>query len=592
MSILFSLIFLTLIIIWVQIRTWRVERNIAFPIFTLIFYYWSMAGAWLFTFDNLTRYGKNVGLKYHYLLDKMFPVHLDDTYLKVIWLYGFFIILLQVFIFIGLKLIKKEPRDENKHEDVFLKSTSFAFIALGCLLLSLWIVKDVIIYSLLLNESVYLNIRTVPIPGYVLHQYASWIMIVSLFLYLGLYLRENQQLVKVKRPSFVFWLIFIICNLYLIIIGSRHETFFGGIVVLILMSYPYRSFRKSAGTYSIALAVWLLILTLNDPIRSLMPVIASNIGLTDALNTPERLKDANLFQLDRSYIYNRSKQAEEVSGRTIQEDENIAEPLSTESENKSLNTDPSISPLKVDDTQKTQELTSAPTPAISHSVATSPSVAIPEVVQETEEPTLVEVPEIVEENEVKKNVSLVYQNNSMVQKLSFSVANMVFSNELFAGHFSMYGVLKNDVKPKYGISFKNLICSFVPSTINKERPIDSYAYYSQQMNFEGTQGFTINHITAWYLNASYFGLIIGPFVLSLLLLSPYYLSIRLKNQVYQLYAVIALCCITAFGAMLVRSGPEAFKAVLYESILIPIFIIIVAIFLKKATQILKTKYGR
>jgi hypothetical protein len=61
---------------------------------------------------------------------------------------------------------------------------------------------------------------------------------------------------------------------------------------------------------------------------------------------------------------------------------------------------------------------------------------------------------------------------------------------------------------------------------------------------------------------------------------------------YQLFAVIALCGTTGFAAMMVRSGPESFKALLYESIIIPIFIVYASIIIGKTVKKIKAKYGR
>lgn len=551
MSILFSLAFLTCIIVFLQFRIWKLERNIAFPIFTGIFYFWSLAGAWLFCLDNLTHIGKNIGFQYYYLLEKMFPVAYDGVYHQTLWMYASFIICFQLFTWIGLKWIKKLPVKEHLDKVITLKSTSFVLIAMACLALSFWIVKDVIFYSFLLNESVYINIRTAPIPGYTLHQYACWAMVVSLFLYLGLFLREKQTFVVVQKPKFIFWIVFAVCNVYLIMIGSRHETFFGGVVVFILMSYPFRSIRKYKALYAVVVSVWLLILMLNDPIRSLMPVIASKTGLTNALNTAERTRDASLFQSDRTFIAHKSpKKSAEISKINALRDTVLY-----------LGKD-SIRLNKIDflDQQKLH-----------------PSYLI------------------LGNRKIKFNqgfTSLRYQNNSLATKIALSISNLVFSNELFAGHFSMYGVVNKHVPVKVGLSFKNLVYSFIPSTIVKERPLDSYTYYAQKMNFTGKQGFTINHITSWYLNASYFGFIFGSFLLSLFLLLPFYLSLRLTNALHKMYAIIALCGMTGFGAMLIRSGPEAYKAMLYESVLIPIFIVLSAVILRKISLILKSKYGK
>lgn len=136
------------------------------------------------------------------------------------------------------------------------------------------------------------------------------------------------------------------------------------------------------------------------------------------------------------------------------------------------------------------------------------------------------------------HISMAYQNNSNFTKLMLTLSNVIFSNEMFAGHFSMYGVLSKNVPTKIGFSFKNLLYSFIPSTIVKKRPMDSYTFYAQQMGFKSGQGFTINYITAWYLNFSYFGLILGPLFLAALLLLPFYLATRLKATLHNFFRLL------------------------------------------------------
>lgn len=535
MSVLLSIILITIVIFWIQKRIWKVEKNIVFPIFTAIFYYWSLAGTWLFTFDSLTSMGKKIGFKYYYLLEKMFSVRLDYVYLQAIWMYGVFIILFQVFTWIGLVQLKKKQYACPESKAIQLTPSIFIFIAIGGLLVSMWIVKEVIFYSLILNESVYINIRTAAIKGYTLHQYACWIMVVSLFIYIGLYLRNDETRFKVKKPTFIFWLVFGICNLYLVLIGSRHETFFGGIVVLMLMSYPYRNIRHAKKSYLLVLSVWVFILMLNDPIRSLMPLIASKTGFTAMIATPKATKEAQFFYQDRTYTLHRSPQkSQEIIAKNARIDTMIVFKKDTIFLKKSeyLNQLHAHSNYLIINHRK-----------------------------------------IKTQND---HISLVYQNNSFATKIVNAVTNMVFSNELFAGHFSMYGVLYQNVKPHLGLSFRCLFYSFVPSTIVKNRPLDVYTYYAQQMKFKQGQGFTINHITAWYLNFSYAGLILGPLLISLFLLIPFSLLQRSKQNNRYLFSIMTLCGITAFSAMMVRSGPESYKSMLYESVFIPVFILYLA----------------
>lgn len=547
MSVLISILIITLAIVYLQYRIWKVERNIVFPIFTGIFYYWSLAGSWLFAFDNLSGIGKLVGFNYYNLLEKMFLVEYDDVYCQTLWMYGIFILLFQIFIWIGLKRIVQSKLRLIEGEKPLVSSSAVSIMALFFLSISVFLVKDVIVYSLILNESVYINIRSAPFKGYVIHQYACWFMVVSLFIYLGLSLRKQSSWIELKKQSGFYWFVFILCNAYLIFIGSRHEVFFGGIVVLVLMSYPIRSIWESRKSYFVVVSIWLFILMLNDPFRSLTPVISRQIGFTQIFNSVENQTEASLFQQDRTFISHKSPRVtEEIKNSNALKDTVIY--------------------LKND------------------SIIINRS----DFFKQTEEhPDYILVGN--QKIKIESHISLVYQNNSVLTKLSLSLANLIFSNELFAGHFSMYGVLKKNVQPSCGISFKNLIYSFIPSAFVKQRPEDAYTYYSHQMKFRGTQGFTINYITAWYLNFSYLGLLLGPFFIAAILLLPFYLLRKLSSNKGRLFSVIAICGITGFAAMTVRSGPESTKALLYEGVLIPIFAVAIGVMITRFLKELKSR---
>ncbi len=551
MTILISLLIISFTILWFQMKIWKLERNIIFPVFTAIFYFWTLAGGWLFSFDRLTNVGKKIGFHYYYLLEKMFYVDFDIFYLQMIWMYGFFILLFQVCIWIGLNQIKKLPEFKRELKSISIQPKTFLFIALFFLFVSIWVVKDVIIYSLILNESIYLNIRNTAINNYILHQYACWIIVVSLFSYIGLYLKQNNLPISVTKPSILFWTVFAFCNLYLIMIGSRHEVFFGGIMVLLMMTFPYRSIKHTKKLYFAVILIWLFILMLNDPIRSLMPLISKNTGLTSLLSTEKNLSESILYSNDRTFVSHKSKK---ISTEIIKINAERDTILYLKSDTIVLNKNELVKQLRLH-------------------------------------------PDYIRFNNKKfkianGHISMAYQKNSSLTKIALALSNLVFSNELFAGHFSLYGVLSKNVQPKFGLSFKNLLYSFIPSTIVKKRPEDAYSYYAKQMGFKTNQGFTINYITGWYLNFAYFGLILGPLFLSILVLFPYYLYVTSKNNLFQLFAIFALCGITSFGAMMVRTGPESFKALLYESVLIPCFILFIAIYSRQFFRPKSLKNGK
>ena len=533
MIILVALFVYTFVIVFLQRKIWKLMPNIVFPVFTFILYYWTLAGSWLFTLDQLSgQSGKKIGLNYYYLLEKMFPVKLDNDYLLSISMYGVFIILFQAAVWAGLKYYFRKPVIQPVFVPRTISSNYIALFALGLCLVSFLIVKDLVFYTLILNESVYINVRTTAIPHYTLHQYANWTLIVSLFLYLGLYYRRDQIFLNVTKPGILFWFAFIVCNLYLIMIGTRHEVFFAGILACIVFVYPSRTWKNYYKTLIPFGAMWLLILALNDPVRSLMPVISEKAGLTAAVSSADNIRRANLFAKDRTFITHRS---EAVSERLIRE--------------------------KIPG--DTMVVVGADTVVVSKKI----------LVERDENADLWINQEGVSVKIPSTHVSKAYQTQSVAKNIFSTFSSLVFSNELFSGHFSMYGIISENVPPKPGISFKNLLYSFIPSFIVRDRPEDSYEYYAKKMKFPDGQGFTINHISAWYLNFGYFGLLLGPVVLAFILMLPLYI-LQYSDKINRRFAAwIALCGATAFGAMLTRSGPEVYKALLYEAILIPLIIL-------------------
>lgn len=149
----------------------------------------------------------------------------------------------------------------------------------------------------------------------------------------------------------------------------------------------------------------------------------------------------------------------------------------------------------------------------------------------------------------------------------------VFNNEMFAGHFSMYGCIKYHVPLTYGKSLVFLASSFVPKFINPNRPDDAYVHYANALGIDKDQGFTLHHATGWYINFWYFGVVAGGILLGYLWALSFNILLRPGNTkkrfVVILYAISAFA-FTASFPVLVRSGIEAYKIVLVESILLPV----------------------
>lgn len=528
--VLISLLAITSIMSVIQIRLWRTVPNLIFPMFIGVFYYWSLAGAWIFLLDQSVNWGPSIGIHYHYLLEKMFMVHLDWDYLLSLWMIGIFLIFMQFSI--GFLIKKVKPQNWTEYACPPKSVNLYAIFALIFLISSFLVVKDVISYSLILNESIYLNIRSPYVSFYSIHQIFNWGLMVSLTLPLSFQLRTRIKSQKPLELGWFYWLLFVLGQFYLVFIGTRHELFICGLFLLIYISYPHPKVFSNWKIITIILCAWVFILGLNDPIRSLAPILGKKIGLTQLLTTSNQIESAKFYQEDRSFLKHGNSQ---ISKKLIA--------LKNEKDTTFiLGTDTLVMKVVAFQAQRKSN---------------------PEWVNYKGK--FYKIP--------NPHVSTSYQVCSTREKIFKAVSGIIFSNELFAGHFSLYGVLHYQTEPSFGISFKNLMFSFVPSFIRKERPQDAYAYYAQSLNLPSDQGFTINHITAWYLNFGWMGLVIGPIFLCGMILSPWLINKKYWDKFPDITPIILIIFSICFGSILVRTGPEGFKSVIYEAWLIPFGII-------------------
>ena len=156
-----------------------------------------------------------------------------------------------------------------------------------------------------------------------------------------------------------------------------------------------------------------------------------------------------------------------------------------------------------------------------------------------------------------------------------SIYSILFSNELFYAHFSMYGVIHKNVPITFGSSFKYLASSVIPRAIYDNRPTDIYQYYSNAVNASKGQIHTIHHATGCYLNFGLAGLIFGAFILGMLFVIASFLQFytlgnnRLFFLLLQFLMPFLIC-----GQLVtfITAGPEAYKSMILEGILIPVLL--------------------
>jgi hypothetical protein len=146
------------------------------------------------------------------------------------------------------------------------------------------------------------------------------------------------------------------------------------------------------------------------------------------------------------------------------------------------------------------------------------------------------------------------------------------SNEAYGAHFSMYGVLAAGTEPRFGYSFYSLICSMVPRVLWPDRPRDIYLYYSESVGAIQDQGYSIHHGTAWYLNFGYAGVPLGAAVMGLAWAYAWNARRQIRRSsglLFRIFAVIAPWMFVANLPSLVRSGPEGYKGLAVDGVMIP-----------------------
>lgn len=153
------------------------------------------------------------------------------------------------------------------------------------------------------------------------------------------------------------------------------------------------------------------------------------------------------------------------------------------------------------------------------------------------------------------------------------VANFIgSSNEAFAAHFSMYGVLSAGVAPKFGYSLYSLVCSVIPRVLWPNRPLDIYFYYSEQVGAIQNQGYSLHHATGWYLNFGIPGVALGGVALGLVwayCLNAHQRIGRGSGLAFRVFATVAPWLFVAYLPPLIRAGPESYKGFVIEAVLIP-----------------------
>lgn len=142
------------------------------------------------------------------------------------------------------------------------------------------------------------------------------------------------------------------------------------------------------------------------------------------------------------------------------------------------------------------------------------------------------------------------------------------SNEKYAAHMSMYGVLSKDVTPTWGSSLLFLISSFFPAFMGVPRPEQIYTYYIKNTtNGDLQYGITIHHATAWYLNFGFLGIVLGALMWGGVFK---YLYSRMSKFLFFYGSIL----FSAASLQMIRAGGlESYKGTLILATIVPMLIV-------------------
>jgi hypothetical protein len=164
-------------------------------------------------------------------------------------------------------------------------------------------------------------------------------------------------------------------------------------------------------------------------------------------------------------------------------------------------------------------------------------------------------------------------NEDAIGKIRYTITEAMSQDvEAFAAHASMYGTLQKHVPLTYGASLAWLASSVIPGIVRPEIAATSYSHYAAHVGAAQGQGFTIHHATGWYINFGAPGVLLGAFALGWFWAGLFNLFLAVdqsQSHAGRVFATLAFWTFTAYLPMLIRSGPEAYKGAMLESLLIP-----------------------
>jgi hypothetical protein len=162
-------------------------------------------------------------------------------------------------------------------------------------------------------------------------------------------------------------------------------------------------------------------------------------------------------------------------------------------------------------------------------------------------------------------------------ELANSLNRLADSNEGFAAHISLYGVMAYELPFTYGSSITSFLASIIPREMWPDRPPEIYQYYADGVGAVYGQGYTIHHAAGWYLNFGVTGVFVGALLLGRLWVGLYnntlYSPTRQPGSTWRVFQNVCFFTFSASLPTLIRGGPEGYKGVIIEGLLLPVIVL-------------------
>jgi len=159
-------------------------------------------------------------------------------------------------------------------------------------------------------------------------------------------------------------------------------------------------------------------------------------------------------------------------------------------------------------------------------------------------------------------------------------------SESLAAHISLYGVLARNLDFTWGSSFIYLLQSLVPLLPASARVPDSYQVYAAAVGAPEGQGFNIHFVAAAYLNGGLLAILLATLALVALFwvvrkVTWQYCAARPALALPAIFGYALFCALVPIS---MRSGPENFKALVFEGFAIPFLVAWAAVPRRRVAQ--------